>query len=269
MRRPRSLATSLALTALLVGCSGAGPGSPSGSASATNLTIYAAASLRVAMDELSAAYAVTAPDVHLTVSTDSSAALETKIEQGAPVDVFLSADRTNPQELVDAGLADGTVVTFTANRLVVIVPGDNSARISSPRDLARRGIKVIAAGDSVPITKYANQVVAALAKQQGYPGDFVARYEENVVSKEDNVAAVVAKIGLGEGDAGIVYETDARTSTELVTVAIPRTANVVAMYGGLVLAGSPHLDAARAFLRWLMDPEAQGILRSLGYLPPP
>ena len=115
------------------------------------------------------------PGLTLTISTDSSSALETQIEQGAPADVFLSADTTNPQKLVDAGLADGAAVTFAGNKLTVIVPADNPAGIASPADLAKPGIKVIAAGDEVPITKYATQLVANLAKEPGYPADFVGR----------------------------------------------------------------------------------------------
>jgi len=133
------------------------------------------------------------PGATLTISTDSSTALETKIEQGAPVDVFLSADTANPQKLVDKGLAAGSVTKFAGNLLTVIVPTANPAGIKTPADIAKSGVKVIAAGDTVPITKYANQLVANLAKQPGYPADFVSEYTANIVSKQDNVAAVVAR----------------------------------------------------------------------------
>ena len=144
----------------------------------------------------------------------------------------------------------------------------NPAGIQTPADLAKPGIKVIAAGDTVPITKYATQLVSNLAKQPGYPADFVARYTANVVSKEENVAAVVAKIELGEGDAGIVYVTDAKTSTKVTTVAVPDAANVPATYGGVVVKASPNLAAAQAFLAWLAGPDGQAILASFGFLPP-
>ena len=104
---------------------------------------------------------------------------------------------------------------FATNLLTVIVPTHNPAKIRVARDLAGRGVKVIAAGDSVPITKYATQLVTNLAKQPGYPTDFVAAYTANIASKEDNVGAVVAKVGLGEGDAAIVYQTDAKTSAKV------------------------------------------------------
>ena len=86
--------------------------------------------------------------------------------------------------------------------------------IKTPADLAKPGVKIIAAGDAVPITKYANQLVDNLAKSPGYPADFATAYNANIVSKEDNVKAVVAKLELGEGDAGIVYVTDAKASTQ-------------------------------------------------------
>ncbi len=214
------LAALATIAVLIAACSGTPAGSvpassaPAASTAAAGLTIYAAASLKSVLDKVKAAYEAAHPGVTLTISTDSSAALETQIEQGAPADVFLSADTTNPQKLVDKGLASGEPVPFAENLLTVIVPAGNPGKIASPADLARNGVKVIAAGDSVPITKYAKQLVDNLAKQSGYPTDFAAGYTGNVASKEDNVAAVVAKVALGEGDAAIVYQTDAKTSAE-------------------------------------------------------
>ena len=241
---------------------------PSSTAAArVDLTIYAAASLKGALEKAKAAYEAAVPGTTVTISTDSSAALATKIEQGAPADVFLSADTKNPRNLVDKGLAAGDLVIFAGNKLTVIVPADNRAGIRSPADLARSGIVVIAAGDEVPITKYATQLVANLAKEPGYPADFVAAYTRNIASKEDNVKAVVAKIELGEGDAGIVYVTDAAASTRLVTVAVPDSANVLATYAGVVLKDSANAAAARAFLDWFEGPEGEAILRGYGFLP--
>jgi molybdate transport system substrate-binding protein len=220
------------------------------------------------MVKVQTAYEAANPGTTLSISTDSSSALETKIEQGAPADVFLSADTANPQKLVDKGLAAGAVTKFAGNLLTVIVPMANPAGIQTPADLARPGIKVVAAGDAVPITKYAAQLVANLATQPGYPADFVASYTANIVSREDNVAAVVAKIELGEGDAGIVYVTDAKTSTKVTTVAVPDAANVPATYGGVVVKASPNVAPAQAFLAWLAGPDGQSILASFGFLSP-
>ena len=109
---------------------------------------------------------------------------------------------------------------------------------------------MIAAGDDVPITKYALQVVANLAKQPDAPAGFAAAYAANIVSKEDNVKAVIAKIELGEGDAGIVYVTDARASTKVTTVPVPDAANVPATYAGVVVKASGQTSSAHAFLDW-------------------
>jgi molybdate transport system substrate-binding protein len=285
--RSRLSASFTALALVLAGCSsGASPvasqatltAAPATSAPATSapataapasLTIYAAASLKAAMAQVKTKYEAANPGTTLTISTDSSTALETKIEQGAPADVFLSADTTNPQKLVDKGLAAGSLARFAGNLLTVIVPASNPAGIQTPADLAKSGVKVIAAGDTAPITKYANQLVANLAKQPGYPADFVSKYTANIVSKQDNVAAVVTQVELGEGDAGIVYVTDAKTSTKVATIAVPAAANVPATYAGVVVKASTNAVAAQAFLTWFAGPGGQAVLGGFGFLPVP
>ncbi len=285
MPRRGPLALTSALVLVLAACSsggtpapsvgGAAPpaasGAPSGavpSMAAAHLEIYGAASLKGALEQARVAWEAAHPGSTLTLSTDSSSALETKIEQGAPADVFLSADATNPRKLVDRGLAAGAAVTFAGNKLTIIVPTANPAGIATPADLATTDVKIIAAGDEVPITKYATQLVANLAKEPGYPSDFAASYAANVVSKEDNVKAVVAKIELGEGDAGIVYVTDAKASTTVTTVDVPDAANVPATYAGVVIKASPNAAAAQAFLDWFAGPAGQAILAEFGFLPP-
>ena len=270
---------------VLTACSSAGaspaPSAPSvapttaASASAAlssepvELTIYGAASLKGALEAAKAAYETANPGTTVTLSTGSSAALETQIEQGAPADVFLSADTTNPKKLVDADLADGAAITFAANELTVIVPTANPAGITSPKDLARAGVKVIAAGEEVPITKYAKQLVDNLAEEAGFPADFAAKYTASIASKEEDVKSVVAKIEIGEGDAGIVYVTDAKASTEVTTVDVPPSANVPATYAGVVVKASKNAAAAKAFLDWFAGPDGQAILSSSGFLPAP
>ncbi|MGH2489428.1 MAG: molybdate ABC transporter substrate-binding protein [Candidatus Limnocylindria bacterium] len=234
------------------------------------LTVYAAASLGNVMERVEAAYETAAPGINLVVATDSSGALRTQIEQGAPADVFLSADTVNPQRLFDDQLVDTSGLTFFAgNTLVVIVPADNPAGIRTPADLAREGMRIVAAGDEVPITGYATQVVDALAELPDYPTDFADAYAANVVSREDNVRAVVAKIQLGEGDAAFVYQTDALASESVRSVALPNEAAYVPVfYAGVVIATSAHPEAARAFLHWLTGPDGRAILAEFGFLPP-
>jgi molybdate transport system substrate-binding protein len=266
----------------LAACSSAGAAPPSATAAApaatsssgtisaqpAALTIYGAASLKGVLGKVKTAYEAANPGTTLTISTDSSAALETQIEQGAPADVFLSADTTNPKKLVDKGLAAGAAAAFAGNKLTIIAPTANPASIKAPADLARSGVKVIAAGDTVPITKYATQLVANLAREAGYPANFVAAYGANIASREDNVKAVVAKIELGEGDAGIVYVTDAAASTKVTTIGVPDEANVPALYAGVVVKASRNAAAAKMFLTWLAGPDGQAILRTFGFLPP-
>ena len=257
---------------VLAACSTAGTPAPSTARSTPSaagpLTVYAAASLKVALEKAKTAWEAANPGSTLTISTDSSAALETQIEQGAPADVFLSADTTNPTKLVDKGLAAGAAVTFAGNRLTVIVPTANPAGITTPADLAKPGVKIVAAGDEVPITKYASQLVANLAKEPGSPTDFASRYAANIVSREDNVKAVVAKIELGEGDAGVVYVTDAKASTKVATVDVPDSANVPAEYAGVVVKASRNGATAHRFLEWLAGPDGQAMLAGFGFLPP-
>ena len=273
---PLRLAGMLALVLAVLSACSTGAVSPNASTAAVpsaatpvDLTIYGAASLKSALDKIKTAYETANDGTTLTISTDSSAALETQIEQGAPADVFLSADTTNPKKLVDKGLTSGPAVAFAGNTLTVIIPTADPAGISTPADMAKAGVKVIAAGDAVPISKYAGLLVANLAKRPDYPKDFAAAYAANIVSKEDNVAAVVAKIETGDGDAAIVYGTDAKKSTKVTMVPVPDDANVPATYAGVVVGPSAHQDAARAFMTWLTGPDGQAILGSLGFLPPP
>ena len=261
-------ALSLSLVVLTAACSGQ---TPSPVLQPPQLTIFAGASLKASLAEAKAAYTASQFYRHglvITISTDSSAALRTQIEQGAPADLFLSADTKNPQALVDAGLADGDAVAFAGNALAIIVPGDNPGGVTKPGDLAKPGLKVIAAGDEVPITRYASQLVANLANLPGYPPAFVASYAANVVSREENVAAVVAKISTGEGDAGIVYVTDAAASDAVVTIDVPAEANVSATYAGVVVKASRNGATAHRFLEWLAGPDGQAMLAGFGFLPP-
>ncbi len=264
-----SLLLACAAVALL-SCTGGGQVQGSDPPAATGdrggeLTIYAAASLGPVLQSLRTSYVASHPGTTIAIATDSSAALEEQIEQGAGADLFLSADLVNPQKLSDRGFAAGPVGRFADNRLALVVPSSNPAGIRSPRDLARPGLRIVATARSVPIAVYTGQLLERLAKEPGYPADFVGRYDANVASREINVAAVLAKIELGEGDAGIVYATDAIRSRNVVQVAIPPDANVAASYGAIVLKASSHISEANAFLDWLTGPEGQRILATFGF----
>jgi molybdate transport system substrate-binding protein len=259
----RRLCVAVIGAVLLTGCIALGTTQPS------TLTVYAAASLTNALRTLQARYEAAVPGMHLIISTASSGALRAQIEQGARADIFLSADTANPAALAHDGLAEGEPVTFAANRLTIIVPADNPAGIRTPADLARYGVKIIAAIEGAPIAAYANRLVGSLARLAGYPAGFVSRYATNVVSREDDVRAVVTKIALGEGDAAIVYQTDAAASSEVATVAVPDAANVAATYAGIVIKGAAQPAAAHAFLAWLAGTPGRATLLDFGFLPPP
>ncbi len=241
--------------------------SATSSTATSELTIYAAASLMASFKDLAAAY-TRATGLAITLSFDSSAMLEAQIEQGAPADILASADTASPAKLVAAGLASGSPRDFAGNVLAIIVPASGSTAVAEPADLALAGVKIIAAGDFVPITRYATQLIANLAKQPGYPADFAAAVTANIVSKEENVQAVVSKIELGEGDAGIVYATDARASAKVRTIDVPAAANVPATYAAVAVKASKNLAGAQAFLTWLTGADAQAILARHGFLPP-
>jgi molybdate transport system substrate-binding protein len=240
-----------------------------GARSAINLTVYAASSLSEAVTAVTAQYTAEHPVTRFTISTGSSTALRTQIEQGARADLLLSADTRNPQALVDGGLADGAETNFAANRLAIVVGKGNPAGLMSPFDLARAGVRVVAAGDAVPITAYATTLVNKLAVQTGAPADFAANYAANVISQEEDVKSVLTKVELGDADAAIVYATDAQAASDKVDVVpIPDPAQVGAVYSGVVTKASSSVAAAHAFLTWLAGPEGQGTLARYGFTSP-
>lgn len=288
--RPRSLAV-LALLAgsilLVVACAPGGgirssPSPAIGSAGSaapvaaatptatpTELTVFAAASLRDAFGELAHAYEAASPGVRLVLSFDASSALRAQLESGAAADVFASADVSNPQRLLDAGLAAGPGTVFAGNGLAIVTPLDDPAGIDDPYDLARPGVRIVAAGPEVPISRYAGQLIANLQAYRGAQAELPDAIERNTVSREDNARAVLAKIELGEGDGAIVYVTDARASVRVQIVPLPPGVDVRVDYAAVVLSGAVNPEAGRQFVDWLTGPAAQAILVRRGFLPVP
>jgi molybdate transport system substrate-binding protein len=251
----------LALCSLAAACDAGSP--------RAEISVFAAASLRDAVEAAAAAYEATNRGVDVVVATDSSAALRAQIEQGATPDLFLSADVTTPKELVDAGLAQGPPVPFAQNELAIVVPASNPADITSPADLARSGVKVIAAGEAVPITAYAAGLIVDLGLRPGYPPGYAQAYEANVVTREDNVAGVIAKIGLGEGDAAIVYRTDVAAADDVLVIPIPGGITAMTTLAGVIVGEGRHPAKAGAFFDWLLAADGQAVLARFGFLPPP
>jgi molybdate transport system substrate-binding protein len=177
------------------------------------LTVFAGASLTEAFTVLGKVLEQRNPGLRVTNSFAGSQQLATQIEQGAPADVFASADQRWMQYARQKGLVAGTPVEFARNILVVIIPASNPARITRLLDLANSGVKVVIAADAVPVGHYSRESIEKLNSAPGFPQDYAARVLRNVVSQEENVRGVVAKVVLGEADAGIVYKSDVTAAT--------------------------------------------------------
>jgi len=221
-----------------------------------DLTVAAAASLSQVFQRIGIAFERAHPGVSVRFTFSSSNGLATQIEEGAPVDVFASAAPT----WLDAVAKDPGVIaraTFARNRLIVIVPRADPARVTRLADLARRGVKLVLAAPGVPAGDYARQALtqAGLRAALG-----------NIVSNEQNVEGVVAKVASGDADAGIVYVTDltAGVSSLIRAIEIPPSANVAAEYQIGIVRGTKAATQARAFLEYVLGP-AQAALRSAGF----
>lgn len=273
------LMAALVLAAAVVGCTGA-PGTRAdqtpagGTAAATStrppitgrVTVFAASSLTEAYRQIGAAFQQANPGVTVEFSFAASSTLAAQIEQGAPADVFASADEVNMRKVTDAHLIAGEPVTFARNVPVIVVPASNRAGIATPKDLARPGVKLVLAGPEVPIGNYARQVIDRLAADPANGAAFREAALRNIVSNEANVRAVLTKVELGEADAGIVYRTDARVSGDRVkTVEVPAGVNVAATYPAAVVAASKNPEAARAFVAFVTGTEGQRALAAAGF----
>jgi len=191
-------------------------------------------------------------------SFGGSNALAAQIQQGAPADVFASANVTLPQQLFAKGLVTKPIV-FTRNALVLIVPASNPADIHSVYDLKSRGVKLVVAAPAVPVGGYTVQVLKNMN---------LSDVLQNVVSRESDVREVVAKVALGEADAGFVYSTDARTVPRKVRVLkLPAWAQAKVQYGIAVVTASPNRAAAQAYVTKLLTKASQAKLLAAGFLP--
>lgn len=233
------------------------------------LTVFAAASLTGAFQELGAIFERAHPGTRVQFNFAGSQQLPVQLEHGAAADLFASADERWMSYAAERNLLAGTAQLFAHNRLVVIVPATNPARIGSLQDLARRGIKLVVAAEAVPVGAYSREALAKLARAPGFPADFDRRVLSNVVSQEENVKSVVAKVQLGEADAGMVYVSDAigAVARYLRVFPIPEPQNVRADYPLAVLRAAKAPVAAEAFVNLVLGAEGQGILQRYGLIP--
>src|SRR5262249_1038182 len=145
--------------------------------------------------------------------------------------------------------------TFAHNSLVVVVPQQNPAKVRRVEDLARPGLKLVTTDPAVPIGRYTQRVLENLSKIPDFGPDFAHRVNRNFVSRDPNVRSVLAKVELGEADAGFVYETDARSSSRVKSVRIRKDAGVTASYPVAVLSGTRNRAEADAFVALLLSKE--------------
>ena len=233
------------------------------------LTVFAAASLTGAFQELGAGFEKAHPGTKVRFNFAGSQQLAVQLEHGAAADLFASADERWMSYAAERNLVAGTPRLFAHNHLVVIVPTANPARIGSLQDLARPGIKLVVAAEAVPVGGYSREVLVKLAQAPGFPAGFDRKVLANVVSEEENVKAVVAKVQLGEADAGMVYASDAigKVAKDLRVFPIPEPQNVRADYPLAVLRSARAPVAAAAFASLVLGPEGQGVLRRYGLIP--
>lgn len=240
-------------------------GSDGGRPEQRGLTVFAAASLREPFTALGTTVERAHPGVTVRFNFAGSQELRTQLEHGAPVDVFASADTRQMELARSAGLVDPPV-PFATNTPVIVVPAANPGKVHTLADLANVQRLVIGAPE-VPIGAYTLQILERARARLG--DDFPARVEARVVSRELNVRQVLAKVTLGEAEAGIVYRTDARSAGDRVRVVeIPAGVNVVAEYPVASVVRSPHRELATQFVALLTGPEGQAALARAGFGPP-
>src|SRR4051794_7694604 len=221
-----------------------------------NITVFAAASLTAAFNDIGAAFTKANPQAKATFSFDASSALVAQIIQGAPADVFASADQANMDKLTTPGLNAAPPVVFATNLLGIIVGKGNPKGITGVADLAKPDLKIVLCADGVPCGTYAKQVLAS------------AKVDVTPVSLEQNVKGVVTKVTTGEADAGIVYQTDVKAAGDAaVGVAIPKDVNVVANYPVASVKTSTQTAVDQAFITFLTSPDGQAILAHYGFGP--
>ena len=262
----------LAVSLLVLGC--VPRAAPTTSESTTEdaaitLHVFAAASLTDAFGEIGAAFSAANPGTEVVFNFAGSNQLATQIGEGAPADLFASANRTQLEVAIDTGrIITGTQRIFVRNRLVVVTPGDNPAGLTGLQDLTTPGVKLVFAAKEVPVGQYALDFLDKAVADGTLGADYKDAVLANVVSYEANVRAVLTKVALGEADAGIVYTSDAAASSEgeVAQIEIPDQLNTIASYPIAPLADSPNLALAQAFMDYVLAPEGQQVLVKYGFI---
>jgi molybdate transport system substrate-binding protein len=264
MRRLLWLLVAMAL--LAAGCggsSGSSSGSSGGSSAAPSvgtLNVFAAASLTNAFDALGKTYEQQNPGWTVRLNYDGSDILAAQIEQGVPADVYAAASTKYPEQLQGENLL-GDTTNFATNTLVLIVPADNPKSITSVNDLTKDNAKLVIGDESVPIGSYTRDVLDGLG---------INIDDLNIVSQEQKVTDISAKVSLGEADAGFVYVTDAQAAGDKVkSIDLPADANATATYPIGILTDSKNQEAAQRWIDLVMSSDGQQVLQSFGFGPAP
>lgn len=230
------------------------------------LTIFAASSLTDAFEELSEVYEKNNPGVELRVNFTGSSILLNQLSQGAPADVFSSADLVKMESAVEKGVVNEDAPrTFARNRLVIIVPESNPAKIDGLRGLSESEVKFVLPQKGVPAAEYAKVVFDKAGTRYG--SDFESKVLSNVVSREPDVRVAVSRVALGEADATLGYASDVTPDVEdkVKVLEIPQGVNVVANYPIAPVKSSENPELARRWIELVMSDEGQEVLRRWGF----
>jgi molybdate transport system substrate-binding protein len=273
MHRPKIFQTILIFALILaLGLAGCSPTrEAAGEDQPVELVVFAASSLTDAVNQLSDTFEAAHPNVTVVRNFASSSNLAAQLVEGIEADVFASANETQMQVVVNAGRISTPAQIFATNRLTAIVPADNPAGIGSVADLANPGIALILAAPGVPVRQYTDQAITNLAADPAYGEAFSTAVYANLVSEEDNVRQVAAKVALGEADAGVVYTSDVTPDIvdDVQMIAIPDAYNVIATYPIGILDDAPYPDVAAQFIEFILSPDGQAILQHWGFGPTP
>lgn len=266
----------LALVLLAPGCASAGADrgqNPTGAAGerTARLYVFAAASLSESFKEIGQAFEAQHPGLSVVFNFAGSQQLAQQIIQGAPADVFASANWAQMQVVLEAGLiTPGEERAFAGNRLVVIVPRHNPGGITTLEDLAKSAHLLVLAAKEVPAGQYSLDFLERASQDPAFGVAYKEGVLANVVSYEESVRVVLSKVALGEADAGIVYTSDVfgANASKITPIDIPDALNVIASYPIAPVASSANPDLARAFVASVLSETGQSILAKYGYLRP-
>ena len=231
-----------------------------------SMTVFAAASLTDAFKDIATAFESQNPEIEVIFNFAGSSQLAAQLREGITADIFASANPTQMQTVIEAGrIKAGSETHFLANRLTIVVPTYNPAKIASLEDLAQPSVQLILAVEGVPIRTYTDSIIAMMT------ADFQTAFYNNLVSEEDNVRQVLAKVALGEADAGLVYTSDvtANIVDQVQAIPLPLEQNVVATYPIAPLVDAPQPALAQHFIDFVLSETGQAILAQWGFDPSP